>query len=69
MKIFVVDVSVNSWEHVLQIKIKATDVVKTNKNKILADGVELTFDEEVDEPMEEVEDPAMEEYKRFRESI
>ena len=49
MKRFSVEVSQNGWEYTGYAIIKCDDIQKTGKNKVIADGIEIEFDEEVGE--------------------
>ena len=49
-KNWVVCVSQNSWEYCGYVNIKAIECKRLTKKSIIADGVEIEFDEEFDDP-------------------
>lgn len=44
---WIIIVSQNGWEYSGWVKITAVEVKQISKNKIVADGIEMEFDEEV----------------------
>lgn len=51
-KTWIIEISQNGWEYIGILKIKAISVKKTGAREIIADGVEMEFDEDVREPYE-----------------
>lgn len=49
-KTWTIEISQNDWEYKGYAIIKAKDVVKVSDNYIIADGIEIEFDEEINEP-------------------
>lgn len=47
MKRFIVEVSQNGWEYTGRVMIKCVDIVRAGENKVIADGIEIEFDEEI----------------------
>lgn len=43
-------ISQNRWEYTGYAIIKAKEVIKLSDNSISADGIEIAFDEEIEEP-------------------
>lgn len=49
MKRFRVEISQNDWEYMGYTIIKCNNIQKIGKNKVIADGTEIEFDEEIGE--------------------
>jgi len=45
-----VEISQNGWEYTGYANIKCKECKKIDDNKVLADGIEIEFDEEINEP-------------------
>lgn len=50
MKEWIVEISQNGWEYKGQAIIKACKVEKISDRAVLADGVEIEFDEDITQP-------------------
>ena len=49
-KNWTIEISQNGWEYIGIVTIRAVLVEKTGAKSVIADGVEIEFDEEISEP-------------------
>lgn len=49
-KLWTIEISQNGWEYIGYANIKAVVVEKIGEQTILADGIEIEFDEKIREP-------------------
>ena len=49
-RIWTIEVSQNGWEYIGIVTITAVSVERSGAKSVIADGVEIEFDEEISEP-------------------